>query len=123
MNSIQYDFRPENFQLSDPNQYDLADLKAEEMIALPIKDDALARGTLVEVEGLGVGTVVELPLKPWEDRTLFLVQVGELKSRVQKRLMKQPSSQKAKAFGAYQASQKRLESRRSKWNGDPDYGS
>ncbi len=32
MNSIQYDFRPENFQLSDPNQYDLADLKAEEMI-------------------------------------------------------------------------------------------
>jgi NADH-quinone oxidoreductase subunit D len=32
MNSIQYDFRPENFQLSDPNQYDLANLKAEEMI-------------------------------------------------------------------------------------------
>ena len=32
MNSIQYDFRPENFQLSDPNQYDLADLKADEMI-------------------------------------------------------------------------------------------
>ena len=32
MNSIQYDFRPENFHLSDPNQYDLADLKAEEMI-------------------------------------------------------------------------------------------
>jgi NADH-quinone oxidoreductase subunit D len=32
MNSIQYDFRPENFQLSDPNQYDLASLKAEEMI-------------------------------------------------------------------------------------------
>jgi NADH-quinone oxidoreductase subunit D len=32
MNSIQYDFRTENFQLSDPNQYDLANLKAEEMI-------------------------------------------------------------------------------------------
>lgn len=32
MNSIQYDFRPDNFQLSDPNQYDLANLKAEEMI-------------------------------------------------------------------------------------------
>jgi NADH-quinone oxidoreductase subunit D len=32
MNSIQYEFLPQNFQDSDPNQYQLADLKSEEML-------------------------------------------------------------------------------------------
>ena len=32
MKSIQYEFLPENFSKSDPNQYSLADLKSEEMV-------------------------------------------------------------------------------------------
>jgi NADH-quinone oxidoreductase subunit D len=32
MNPIQYEFLPQNFQDSDPNQYQLADLKSEEML-------------------------------------------------------------------------------------------
>lgn len=32
MNKVQYQFRPENFKLSDPNKYQLENLKSEEMI-------------------------------------------------------------------------------------------
>ncbi|MBB6002131.1 NADH-quinone oxidoreductase subunit D [Arcicella rosea] len=32
MNSIQYQYKPENFRLSDPNKHQLKDLKSEEMI-------------------------------------------------------------------------------------------
>lgn len=87
----------------------------EEVVAVPI-GASLRVGDLVEILGLGLGTVVELP-KDFETNTKasVAVQVGDIKTRVSKQRLSQPSSSKKANFvaqkSAVQAAQERKQSK------------
>lgn len=87
----------------------------EEIVAVPI-DTGLRVGDLVEIMGLGLGTVLELP-KDFDsnDKAIVAVQVGDIKSRVSKQRLSKPSSNKKANFvaqkSAIQAAQERKQAK------------
>jgi len=73
-----------------------------------IDDHELFEGAQVEVDGLGLGTVVEAPANRSDPKAQVLVQVGELKSRVSRARLRRPSHEQVRG---YQASKAALQAR------------
>ena len=72
--------------------------------SLDISDEALVMDALVEVEGLGIGNLVELPKgPPFDLKAQFGVLVGDLKIRVARARLKKPNREKSSQFLATKA--------------------
>lgn len=87
----------------------------EDVVSVPVDSD-LKVGDLVEIMGLGLGTVLELP-KDFDQnqKSSVAVQVGELKTRVSKQRLSKPAASKKANFmaqkTAIQAAQERKQSK------------
>jgi DNA mismatch repair protein MutS2 len=69
--------------------------------AIPLGDDEIVVGALVDVDQLGLATLLELP----NAKGLALVQMGDLKTRVARERLLKPPRQRAEKFLAQKAAQ------------------
>lgn len=72
----------------------LRDLRGEanrtEASLSPLSDEEVREDAIVEVENIGIGTLLEVP-KNFDARTFVTVQVGELKMRIQRAKLRKPA--------------------------------
>jgi DNA mismatch repair protein MutS2 len=65
-----------------------------------VGDEEIVANALVEVDGLGLGTILETPKDPSSPKTLVLVQVGDIKTRVVRTRLKRPPNERVRQFSA-----------------------
>lgn len=70
--------------------------------------DEISVGNVVEVEGLGLGEILEVPSGNVTGKTFILVQVGELKTRVARERLKRVSGQRGRNFRKNKVTQEKV---------------
>jgi DNA mismatch repair protein MutS2 len=76
-----------------------------------VDDAELAADMPIEIEGLGLGTIVEVPANRFDPKAMILVQVGELRSRVSKARLRKPSAEQVRGLAASKAAMQSREKR------------
>ncbi len=67
----------------------------------------LVAGTLVEIDGLGLGEIVEAPRGDVQAKTMILVQVGDLKTRVARERLKRVAGKRGQTYRNNRVAQER----------------
>jgi DNA mismatch repair protein MutS2 len=67
----------------------------------------LVAGAVVEIEGLGLGEIVEAPRGDVQAKTMILVQVGDLKTRVARERLKRVTGKRGQSYRNNRAAQER----------------
>jgi DNA mismatch repair protein MutS2 len=79
----------------------------------PLAPEELQPGCVVDIEGLGTGTILELPKGDLQAPAgQFTVQVGELKTRVARVRLTRPTGEQARAYRSNRASQDQARERK-----------
>ncbi len=84
------------------------DLKTGQLLP----DSSVRISEIVEVEGIGVGEILETPKAISDMKAQVLVQVGDLKTRVSRGLLRVPSGQSVRGYKMYKKSQVKFEEKR-----------
>jgi|GEM_PF-136422 len=63
-----------------------------------LENAELLAGTVVEIEGLGMGEIVEAPRSDVQAKTMILVQVGDLKTRVARDRLKRVAGKRGQSY-------------------------
>lgn len=75
-----------------------------ENLAPPAADADIVPDALLEIDGLGLGTVVEAPKDLANNpRAVVLVQVGDLKTRVVRSRLRKPSAERQRSFSTHRS--------------------
>ncbi|MBS1984541.1 MAG: Smr/MutS family protein [Bdellovibrionales bacterium] len=69
----------------------------------PVADADIVPDAVLEIEGLGLGTILEVPKDLTSPRAVVLVQVGELKTRVIRSRLRKPPADRVRAFTAHRS--------------------
>jgi DNA mismatch repair protein MutS2 len=85
----------------------VSEQSADDVQSRELESDELEIGQVVEIEGLGMGEILELPAGHLTPKTLILVQVGELKTRVTRERLKRVSGQRGRNFRKNKAAQEK----------------
>ncbi len=88
-------------ELGDRVRGVMGEARRAEASTTPMDDSELCLEAVVEVEGLGIGTVLDLP-KGFDARSLITVQVGDLKARVPRSRLLKPARDRVQSFAASQ---------------------
>ncbi|MEO5667416.1 MAG: Smr/MutS family protein [Bdellovibrionota bacterium] len=67
----------------------------------------LVAGTVVEIEGLGMGEIVEAPRGDVQPKSMILVQVGDLKTRVARERLKRVAAKRGQSYRNNRVAQER----------------
>ena len=72
-----------------------------------LENSELVAGALVEIDGLGMGEIVEAPRADVQAKTMILVQVGDLKTRVARERLKRVSGKRGQTYRNNRVAQER----------------
>ena len=80
------------------------DARKGENVAPLAADADIVPDAVLEIDGLGLGTILEVPKDLEKNaRAVIVVQVGDLKTRVVKNRLRRPSPEKVRSFNAHKA--------------------
>lgn len=88
-------------KISDAAQHirvQVSEQSSDDLMSRELDTSDITVGSIVEIDGLGMGEILEIPSGVLQPKTLILVQVGELKTRVLRDRLKKVSGQRGRNF-------------------------